>query len=206
MAMTCRSIIGSDEATDIAVLRVRGNNAGRFQYVTFDDASHVRVGDWVVAVSNPLVSMAQRPRASFRRWDAAMRVRRLCRLHADRRADQSRQLGRSDVRSARGNVIGVNSAIFSPTGGNVGIGFAIPANTANAPSCSQILQNGRVSRGWIGVSIQPLDRTSRAASVLKSRRAPLVATVVPDGPAARAGIQQDGVISRSAASIQTAVI
>jgi serine protease Do len=92
-----------------------------------------------------------------------------------------------------GNVIGVNSAIFSPTGGNVGIGFAIPANTANA-IVQQLLHGGRVSRGWIGVSIQPLDEDIARSLGLEEAHGALVATLVPDGPAARAGIQQGDVI------------
>ncbi|MFO1017135.1 MAG: Do family serine endopeptidase [Hyphomonadaceae bacterium] len=186
-------LIGSDEATDIAVLRVRGNNAGRFQYVTFDDASHVRVGDWVVAVGNPfgldgtatagIVSAMGRRDAGSSAYVDYMQID----------APINRGNSGGPTFDLRGNVIGVNSAIFSPTGGNVGIGFAIPANTANA-IVQQILQNGRVSRGWIGVSIQPLDQDIARSLGLEEPRGALVATVVPDGPAARAGIQQGDVI------------
>jgi serine protease Do len=184
-------IVGSDEPTDIAVLRIRGG--GRFQYVTFDDASHVRVGDWVVAVGNPfglegtatagiVSAMGRRDAGSSAYVDY---------LQIDAPINRGNSGG--PTFDLRGNVIGVNSAIFSPTGGNVGIGFAIPANTANT-IVQQLIQGGRVTRGWIGVSIQPLDVDIARSLGLEEPRGALVASVVPDGPAARAGIQQGDVI------------
>ena len=184
-------VVGSDEATDIAVLRVR--DGGRFQYVTFDDASHVRVGDWVVAVGNPfglegtatagIVSAMGRRDAGSSAYVDYMQID----------APINRGNSGGPTFDLNGNVIGVNSAIFSPTGGNVGIGFAIPANTARG-IVEQLLREGRVSRGWIGVSIQGLDRDIAASLGLDEPRGALVASVVPDGPAARAGIQQGDVI------------
>jgi serine protease Do len=184
-------IVGSDEATDIAVLRVRGG--GRYQYVTFDDASHVRVGDWVVAVGNPfgldgtatagIVSAMGRRDAGSSAYVDYMQID----------APINRGNSGGPTFDLNGNVIGVNSAIFSPTGGNVGIGFAIPANTANG-IVRQLLASGRVTRGWIGVSIQPLDDDIARSLGLEEAQGALVASVVPDGPAARAGIQQGDVI------------
>ncbi|MEZ6022864.1 MAG: Do family serine endopeptidase [Hyphomonadaceae bacterium] len=184
-------IVGSDEATDIAVLRVRGG--GRFPYVTFDDNSHVRVGDWVVAVGNPfgldgtatagIVSAMGRTDAGSSAYVDYMQID----------APINRGNSGGPTFDLAGNVIGVNSAIFSPTGGNVGIGFAIPANTANG-IVQQLLREGRVSRGWIGVSIQPLDDDIARSLGLEEARGALIASVVPDGPAARAGLQQGDVI------------
>lgn len=184
-------IVGSDEATDIAVLRIP--SGGRFQYVTFDDASHVRVGDWVVAVGNPfglegtatagIVSATGRRDAGSSAYVDYMQID----------APINRGNSGGPTFDLNGNVIGVNSAIFSPTGGNVGIGFAIPANTANE-IVQQLLRNGRVSRGWIGVSIQPLDDDIARSLGLEEARGALIATLVPDGPAARAGLQQGDVI------------
>ena len=184
-------IVGSDEPTDIAVLRVRGG--GRFPFVTFDDASHVRVGDWVVAVGNPfgldgtatagIVSAIGRRDAGSSSYVDYMQID----------APINRGNSGGPTFDLSGKVIGVNSAIFSPTGGNVGIGFAIPANTASS-IVQQLLRGGHVTRGWIGVSIQGLDADLARSLGLDEPRGALVGSVVADGPAARAGIQQGDVI------------
>ncbi|MGE0595438.1 MAG: Do family serine endopeptidase [Hyphomonadaceae bacterium] len=185
-------LVGSDEPTDIAVLRIRDAN-GRFPYVTFDESRHVRVGDWVVAVGNPfgldgtatagIVSAMGRSDAGSSAYVDYMQID----------APINRGNSGGPTFDLNGNVIGVNSAIFSPTGGNVGIGFAIPAETASA-IVQQLLQNGRVTRGWLGVSVQGVDADLARSLGLDAPRGALVASVVPDSPAARAGLQQGDLV------------
>ncbi|HVY83853.1 MAG TPA: Do family serine endopeptidase [Caulobacterales bacterium] len=186
-------IIGSDELTDLAVLRVRGG--GHFPFVRFDTDPDVRVGDWVVAVGNPfglegtatagIVSAMGRRDAGSSSYVDYMQID----------APINRGNSGGPTFDLRGRVIGVNSAIFSPTGGNVGIGFAIPADTA-ARVVTQLEHGGRVARGWLGVTIQPLDDDIAHSLGLPNTHGALVANVTPDGPAQRAGIQQGDVILR----------
>ncbi|MBL8538055.1 MAG: Do family serine endopeptidase [Hyphomonadaceae bacterium] len=193
-------IVGSDEPTDLAVLRVRGG--GRFQFVTFDDASHIRVGDWVVAVGNPfgldgtatagIVSALGRRDAGTSAYVDFLQID----------APINRGNSGGPTFDLAGNVVGVNSQILSPTGGSVGIGFAIPANTARSV-VQQIIQAGRVTRGWIGVSIQDVDDDIARSLGMEAARGALVGSVTPDGPAARAGIQQgDIILSFDGADVQ----
>lgn len=184
------TIVGTDEPTDLAVLRVEGG--GRFPFVTFDRSVDLRVGDWVVAVGNPFgldgTATAGIVSAMGRRDFGSNYVDF---LQIDAPINRGNSGG--PTFDLRGRVIGVNSAIFSPTGGNVGIGFAIPSDTA-ARVVEQLIENGRVSRGWLGVSVQPLDNDIARSLGLDSDDGALVAAVVPDSPAARAGIQQGDVI------------
>jgi serine protease Do len=184
-------LVGSDQATDLALLRVRGG--GRFPFVTFDASRHVRVGDWVVAVGNPfgldgtatagIVSAIGRRDAGSSAYVDYLQID----------APINRGNSGGPTFDLNGNVIGVNSAIFSPTGGSVGIGFAIPSETANA-IVNQLQQSGRVTRGWIGVSIQGLDEDLARSLGLDGPQGALIGNVVSDGPAARAGLQQGDVI------------
>ena len=150
-------LIGTDPRTDLAVLKVDGS--GKFTYVDFADDGKVRVGDWVVAVGNPfglggtvtagIVSARGRdigagPYDDFIQIDAAV----------------NRGNSGGPAFNLNGQVVGINTAIFSPSGGNVGIAFAIPASTAKQV-VEDLMKNGTVQRGWLGVQIQPVDLRHR---------------------------------------------
>jgi serine protease Do len=183
-------VIGTDPRTDVALIKVDGRND--FPFVTFTDHPP-RIGDWVLAVGNPfglggtvtagIVSARGRdigagPYDDFIQIDAPV----------------NRGNSGGPTFDVNGNVIGVNTAIFSPSGGNVGIAFAIPADTVKAV-VSQLKDKGSVSRGWIGVQIQPVTDEIADSLGLKSAHGALVAEPQADGPAVKAGIEAGDVIT-----------
>jgi len=184
-------LVGTDPGTDLAVLRIKGG--GRFPYVTLDRTPGIRVGDWVVAVGNPFgldgTATAGIISAKGRRDYGNSSYVDFIQIDAPINRGNSG----GPAFDLKGNVIGVNSAIFSPTGGNVGIGFAIPSDTA-ARIVDQLIATGRVTRGWLGVQVQPVDREIAASIGLRDAKGAIVGSVTPGSPAATAGLQQGDVI------------
>ena len=183
-------LVGGDEKTDIALLKVESDKP--LPFVTFADASKVRVGQPVMAVGNPfglggtvttgIVSARGRdihsgPFDDYIQTDAAI----------------NRGNSGGPLFDMEGKVIGINTAIFSPSGGSVGLGFAIPASLAQ-PVVEQLKVNGRVERGLLGVQIQPLNEELAKSMSLDSEKGALVAQVSPDSAALAAGIQAGDVI------------
>ncbi|HWK65471.1 MAG TPA: Do family serine endopeptidase [Rhizobiaceae bacterium] len=184
-------LVGTDPRTDLAVLKV--DSSDKFTYVAFADDSKVRVGDWVVAVGNPfglggtvtagIVSASGRdigagPYDDFIQIDAAV----------------NRGNSGGPTFNLNGEVVGVNTAIFSPSGGNVGIAFAIPASTAREV-VKDLMKDGNVSRGWLGVQIQPVTEDIAESLGLSAEKGALVSDVPADGPAKKAGITAGDVIT-----------
>jgi serine protease Do len=183
-------MVGGDEKTDLALIKVESDKP--LPYVTFADASKVRVGQPVMAVGNPfglggtvttgIVSARGRdihsgPFDDYIQTDAAIN-----------RGNSGGPLFDMD-----GHVIGINTAIFSPSGGSVGLGFAIPSSLAE-PVVAQLKTNGRVERGLLGVQIQPVTEELAQSMSLGSEKGALVAQVQPDSPALAAGIKSGDVI------------
>ncbi len=183
-------VLGHDPKTDLALLKVEPKKP--LKAVSFGDSSKMRVGDWVMAIGNPfglggsvtvgVISATKRdinagPYDDFLQTDAAIN-----------RGNSGGPLFNMD-----GQVIGVNTAIISPTGGSIGIGFAVPSNSA-LQVIDQLKQYGEMRRGWLGVHVQNVTEEIAGGLGLKEPTGALVAKVSPDSPAAAAGIQPADVI------------
>jgi serine protease Do len=182
-------LIGRDPTSDLAVLKIEGTN---LPFVRLGNSDQSRVGDWVVAIGNPfglggsvtagIISAVHRATGggAFDRF-----------IQTDASINRGNSGG--PLFDLSGNVIGINSQIYSPTGGNVGIGFAIPVTEAK-PILDRLMKGQTIERGYLGVQIQPwTDDLIKSFGVQKGR-GELIASVVPDGAAAKAGIKQGDVI------------
>ena len=187
------TLVGRDEGSDLAVIKVQGDD---FSFVSFEEGAQPRVGDWVVAVGNPfgLGGTATAGIVSaISRQDPSGQSRGLVDfLQIDAAINRGNSGGPTfDI---YGRVIGVNSAIISPTGGSVGIGFAIPASTAK-PIVDKLMRGETVERGYLGVSMGTLqDRERAALGLADTVKGAFVADVTAGGPADKAGIRPEDVI------------
>ena len=184
------SVVGTDPKTDLALLKIK--EAGTYKSVAFSSAAP-RVGDWVIAVGNPfglggtvtagIVSARGRdigagPYDDFLQIDAPV----------------NRGNSGGPTFNVNGDVVGVNTAIYSPSGGSVGIGFAIPAEVAR-DVVGSLKDKGAVARGWIGVQIQPVTDEIADTMGLRSTKGALVAETQPNSPAQAAGLRSGDVIT-----------
>lgn len=185
------TVRGRDRETDLAVLQLAGEGV-RFPNVSFGDSNAARVGDWVVAIGNPfglggtvtvgIVSARNRDINSgqyddFIQTDAAI----------------NRGNSGGPLFDMNGKVVGVNTAIYSQTGGSVGVGFAVPADLAQTV-VNQLLDFGETRRGWLGVSIDDLTPELAASMKLRDQKGAVVTVVRPNSPASEAGLAPNDVI------------
>jgi len=185
-------IVGRDDTSDLALLKIEGSN---LPFVNFGDSTRARVGDWVMAIGNPyglggtvtagIISALHRGGITGGAYDRYIQT------------DASINMGNSGgpMFDMAGNVIGINSALISPTGASVGIGLAIPAEAAK-PVIDALRRGQRPQRGYLGVGLQPLDEDIAASLGLPKDQGELVRSVVPGQAAAKAGLQQGDVILR----------
>ena len=185
-------IVGRDPTSDLALLKIDGSN---LPYVNFGDSTRSRVGDWVIAIGNPyglggtvtagIISALHRGITGVGAYDRYIQT------------DASINMGNSGgpMFDLNGNVIGVNSALISPTGASVGIGLAIPAELAK-PVIDSLRRGQRPQRGYLGISLQPLDENIAPVLGLAKDSGEIVRWVQPGAAAARAGIQAGDVVVR----------
>ena len=180
-------IKGTDERTDIALLKIKPKKP--LTYVKFAEKKP-RVGDWVLAVGNPF-GLGGTVTAGI----VSALTRNIGTPYDYIQIDAAVNHGNSGgpTFNLEGDVVGVNTAIYSPTGGNVGIAFAVPAETVQRV-VAELEKGGSVSRGWLGVRIQEVDKDLADSLGLKEPKGALVAEVMADGPAAKAGIKQTDAI------------
>jgi serine protease Do len=184
-------LVGHDAKTDLAVLRIKTDH--KLTDSAWGDSDEMKVGDWVMAIGNPfglggtvtsgIISARARninagPYDDFIQTDAPI----------------NRGNSGGPMYNMKGEIIGINTAIFSPSGGSVGIGFAIPSNLAK-PVVEQLVEFGKTKRGWLGVRIQGVTDDIAESLQLGKARGALVASVTPNGPAAKAGILPGDVIT-----------
>ena len=186
-------LIGNDSASDLAVLKISAPRS--LPFVKFGDSSQARVGDWVIAIGNPfalggtvtsgIVSAVYRNTGTGGAYDRYIQT------------DASINRGNSGgpLFDMQGNVIGINNAIFSPSGGSVGIGFAIPAEIA-APIVEKLKTGQEIERGYLGVQIQPVAGDLADSLNLPQNRGEFVQSVEPGQPADKAGIKPGDVVTK----------
>ena len=186
-------VMGVDAQSDLALVRIQGK-AKNLVPLPFGDSSRLRLGDVVLAIGNPfgvgqtvtmgIVSATGRSRVGIVDYEDFIQT------------DAAINPGNSGgaLVNMRGELVGVNTAILSRSGGYQGIGFAVPTAMAD-PIMKSLVAHGKVIRGWLGATIQEIDRDLGIAMGLEAHRGILVADVTPGGPAARAGIQRGDVIT-----------
>ncbi|HEY0664760.1 MAG TPA: Do family serine endopeptidase [Gallionella sp.] len=185
-------VIGSDPETDLAVIKI--DLPGSIPAITFGHPEHAQVGDLVLAIGNPfgvgqtvtmgIISALKRDHLGLSTFESFIQT------------DAAINPGNSGgaLVDSNGNLIGINSAIYSPNGGSLGIGFAIPASVAKK-TMEQIIQTGSVTRGWIGAGVQELTPELAESFKLGDTKGVLITEIIPRSPAANAGMKTGDILT-----------
>jgi serine protease Do len=184
------TVVGRDEGTDLAVLKVK--QPGDYPFVDFENSAKPRVGDWVIAVGNPFGLGGTATAGIVSAYGRDIGETFVDYIQIDAPINRGNSGGPTfDI---YGRVIGVNTAIFSPSGGSVGIGFAIPAEVADQVT-KQLIAGGKISRGYIGATIQNFSAEMAEAQGMPDQRGAIIADLTPGGPSQRAGLQAGDVVT-----------
>lgn len=184
-------VIGRDSLSDVAVLRIKPNNGEKFPFVVLGDSDKDRIGDWVMAIGNPFGFESSVSSGIISARGRVLNQADVEYLQTDAAINRGNSGG--PLFNMDGEVIGVNTAIVSPTGGNVGIGFAIPSNDVKRVA-EELREHGKVRRGWLGVGIQAMTRENAEALGIDFVRGAMVNRVEPDSPAAAASVEVGDII------------
>ncbi|MBC6980957.1 Do family serine endopeptidase [Caulobacter sp. 17J80-11] len=184
------TVVGRDEGTDLAVIKIEGKN---YPYVQFELQAKPRVGDWVIAVGNPLQLGHTATAGIVSAYGRDIGEQYVDYIQIDAPINRGNSGGPTfDI---YGRVIGVNTAIYSPTGYSVGIGFAIPADVADAVT-KQLIANGKIERGYIGVTIGDLTKDIAESLNMAGTKGAYITETVPGGPSDRAGLKPGDIVLR----------
>jgi len=182
------TVVGRDEGTDLAVIKVDGHD---YPYVNFEQTARPRVGDWVLAVGNPFSLGSTATAGIVSAYNRDIGENFVDYIQIDAPINRGNSGG--PTFDTYGRVIGVNTAIFSPSGGSVGIGFDIPADVASSIT-KNLMTGQKIRRGYIGATIQNLTDELAESWGLQGRKGAVVADVVPGGPAQHAGLEPGDVV------------
>jgi len=183
-------IIGSDAAADIALLKIKGK--GDFKPVYFGNSDEVKVGDFVLAIGNPY-GLDKTFTSGVVSGTGRRQLDEMGNSHIQTDAAINQGNSGGPLINLDGEVIGVNRAIYSSSGGNIGIGFAIPINSAKE-TLIELKKYGKVKRGYIGVGLSPLSEDAAKKLGLQNNQGVIVGSVIKDSPASKSGIREGDVI------------
>ncbi|WP_417450787.1 Do family serine endopeptidase [Kordiimonas sp.] len=184
-------LLGRDSLSDIAVLKIEPEDGAKFPFVTWGDSDKERIGDWVMAIGNPFGLSSTVTAGIVSARNRSINTNDVEFIQTDASINRGNSGG--PLFNMDGDVIGVNTAIFSPSGGNVGIGFAIPSNDAERVM-RELREHGKVRRGWLGVGIQPMTKEIADSLGIEQDEGAMVTRVEPDSPAANGGIKDGDII------------
>ncbi len=184
-------VIGRDELSDVAVLRIKPTDGETFPFVVLGDSDKGRIGDWVMAIGNPFGFESSASAGIISARGRTINQADVEYIQTDAAINRGNSGG--PLFNMKGEVIGINTAIVSPSGGSVGIGFAIPSNDVSRVA-AELQDHGKVRRGWLGVGIGPMTKETAEALGIKITKGAMINRVEADSPAEAGGVEVGDII------------